>query len=353
MIFVSRDSFPYEDVMGNFYETLGVPKNASADDIKKAYRKLAMSEHPDKGGNAERFKEISEAYDVLSDPEKKRQYDMEDVFGGNTSGFGFPFGAFSFDNFFGGPSRGQRERRVTEPIMEHVMITLEEAFHGCKKNIKVRTHRFCESCTETCKPCRGTGQQEVTRRMGPLIQTMIGPCDACRGTGSATKKSSSCNACQGKGSKDIFEEILLDLPAGVQTDDQYGFPNRGNHDVGKTPGDIIIKVHVKPNPESKLTVVGDNLVLSVEISLADSICGTTFPVLHPEETMMIDTRTLESSVIDPKKRYIMPGKGMPKKGKGTSRRGDLVITFQVRFSHVPTNRFSEQDKTLLRRILSE
>lgn len=338
--------------MGNFYETLGVPKNASADDIKRAYRKLAMTEHPDKGGNADRFKEISEAYDVLSDPEKKRQYDMEDVFGAvHDPGFGFPFGAFSFENLFGGSrSRGPERMPTTDPVLEHVMITLEEAFHGTKKSIQVRTRRFCASCVETCKPCRGTGQKEVTRRIGPMIQTVVGPCDACRGSGSVSKKASTCNACV-KGVREFIEEIRLDLPPGVQTDDQYGFPNRGNHEHGKTQGDIIIKIHVKPSPESKLTVIGDNLVLSVELSLADSICGTTFPVLHPEETMVINTDTLEPGVIDPKKRYVIPGKGMPKKGK--ARRGDLVITFQVRFGQVQTNRFSEQDKALLRRILSE
>lgn len=353
--------------MGNFYETLGVSKNATSEEIKKAYRKLAMSEHPDKGGDAERFKKISEAYDVLSDPHKKKQYDMQDVFGGlgglggfggfgENAGFSFGGGAFPFENLFGGMfrqgGRSSQSKPQSEPILMNVTISLEDAFFGCQKTITVTACRTCEKCTESCKHCNGSGQKETMRRIGPMIQTLIGACDACRGTGTSVKSTRGCLLCEGSGTRRITEQVVLDVPPGVQTDDQYGFPKQGNQDPGKTIGDVIVRIHVKPSPESRLTIVGDNLILHHEISLADAICGTTIPILHPEETMVLSTRTIEPAVLDPKKKYILPEKGMPKKGK-KGQRGDLVINFHVRFASVTTKDFSEQDITMLRNVLRE
>jgi DnaJ family protein A protein 2 len=330
----------------NPYDVLGVPKDATEDDIKKAYRKLAKTEHPDKGGNENRFKEINEAYETLSDPQKRRDHDNPDpfanAFGGNS--FGFPFG---FGDFFG----GQQKRNVkSEPIVHVVDISLKESYIGSQKKLSIQTQKACDSCSEVCKICKGNGQYETIRKMGPMIQTMITQCDLCRGSGHVKKYNNACGSCHGKGSLHKEEIIKLELPPGTEQNTQFVFSQRGNKESGKEVGDLLVRIHI--SMPHNWSVNGNNIHYHHDISLADAICGSVITLEHPSssEPWKFSTRDVESNVIDPKKRYIFSGKGMPKKGQRGAF-GDFVVSFGISFDKVQGSKISSEDENHIRQIL--
>lgn len=295
------------------YEALGLTKDASDADIKKAYRKLAMKNHPDKGGDPEAFKVVQHAYDVLSDPQKKANYDRF----GNPDGPGGPGGPGFEDivsQMFGG--MGMRGSGPTKRQNHHhtLNISLPEAYHGVRKTMKITVKQTCFSCRKTCTVCGGNGA--TVMQMGPM--TLQQTCGACQGSGQGA--SSGCSECAG-GTKPVSHDVVFNIEAGVSDGAAISVPGMGEQpkNPGDLPGDLIIVISVSRHPDFERR--GGDLVWTTTMSFEDTVNGTTLSVPHFAGTIDIDTAAW--GVIDPRKEYRVAGKGF--------QGGDLLINVDVQY----------------------
>ncbi len=316
----------------DYYELLGVSRGATEDEIKKAYRKLARKHHPDvnPGDKAaeERFKEISEAYAVLSDPEKRKQYDTlgHAAFGegGPTwEGFGgaggSPFGAgFDFSDLFGDlfggrPGTGPAGPRKGADLEYEMEIAFREAVFGAEKEIAYRRSAPCDTCGGTgtragsgggrCPQCGGTGTVRTSR--GPLAIQQT--CSRCRGTGHLP--GPPCAACGGHGATPKSERIRVRIPAGVDDGSRIRVSGKGEAGPGGGPaGDLYIRVRVRP--DRRFRREGPNLVTTVDVPVIDAILGGTVevPTLDKPVRMKVPAGTQDG------RRFRLRGKGVPGKG---------------------------------------
>ncbi|RMG94885.1 MAG: molecular chaperone DnaJ [Candidatus Dadabacteria bacterium] len=317
----------------DYYEVLGVGRNASADEIKKAYRKLARKYHPDVNpGNKEaeeRFKEISEAYDVLSDPEKRAQYDAmgHAAFGQGAGAGAGPrweefrsggFGGFDFSDLFSdlfGETAGFRPsgpRKGTD--LEYEMtVSLTEAVKGTEKEISFRRNAPCDACGGsgykpgagggTCPRCGGRGVVRSSRGVISVQQS----CPACRGTGRTP--GPACERCAGRGTVPRAERIRVRIPAGVTEGSRVRVAGKGEAGAsGGAPGDLYIRVHVAPDPRFRRE--GNDLVTPVDVDLLDALLGGTVevPTLDGPVRMKVPAGTQNGQ------RFRIRGKGVPGKG---------------------------------------
>ncbi len=334
----------------DYYEVLGVDKNADADAIKKAYRLLAKKYHPDVNPGKEsedKFKEINEAYEVLSDPEKKAKYDQfghaafDPTMGaggaGGFSGFSGDFGDIGdiFGSFFGGGFGGGAQRRGGpvrgDDLGVRITISFEEAAFGVKKDITYNRIERCPDCSgsgaakgskpETCTECHGTGQKRVTQRMmGMAFQSTV-TCDSCRGTGKIIKDP--CTNCRGTGYVKVSKKVNISIPAGIDDGNkiiQEGFGNDGRN--GGPAGDLIIAISVKKH--SIFNRDGNNIFCEVPVSVTEAILGAEIqvPTLEGNEKYTIPEGT------QPGTNFTIKSKGIPYVNT-PGRRGDLVFTVNV------------------------
>jgi molecular chaperone DnaJ len=333
----------------DYYETLGVERSASQDDIKRAYRRLSKELHPDKhkgdknDKTAEhRYKEVNEAYEVLSNEKKRKSYDQFGHAGQNNAGFGGAqgFGGFNsadmggfsdlFESFFGGgrSARGREQRgRDLEVAVE---ITFAEAVSGTEKTLRLRRQRTCTVCEGSgakkgsklinCKTCGGTGQtvHTVQSFFGTIQQAAV--CTVCRGSGKVPEEP--CPECKGEGRTEEKSDVKIAVPAGIH--DGQTLRVRGEGEAGRqgTPaGDLFVQIHVAPDPE--LERDGDNIHSSISISVLDALLGAKAEVrgIAGPLTLKIPEGTQPGQV------FRLQGKGMPV--VGTSRHGDHFVTVQV------------------------
>ena len=246
----------------HFYDLLGVPKNASEAQIKKAYRNSALKNHPDKGGDTEKFKEISMAYETLSDPQKKQLYDQfgeEGLKKGaqGSQNYHDPFnlfrhmfgGGFSFQS---GNNRHHQQQKCLD-IHKTFTLTLEEIFRGITANIECQIQQNCPKClgkgvkegipSGKCYTCNGQGSRFITRMIGPgIIQQMLCSCDQCHGTGRCVKKGDECQVCNGIQTIKISKTMNLKLPAGISCNDNILIQGVGNQHPDKISGDIKVQI---------------------------------------------------------------------------------------------------------------
>ncbi|MBR5818234.1 MAG: molecular chaperone DnaJ [Clostridia bacterium] len=350
----------------DYYEVLGVEKGASADDIKRAYRKLAKKYHPDMNpGDKEaevKFKEVNEAYDVLSDSDKRQKYDQYghaafDPSMGGGSGFG-GFGGFGgdgfdfgdiFSSFFGGSSSSQRSRRNMpvegDDVVTRLNLTFDEAVFGCKKEISFARVEGCPECgatgaekgthPETCTACGGRGQVTVQQ------QTMLGymqtqrACQNCRGTGKIIK--SPCKNCNGKAFIRINKKIEVTVPAGI--DSMQRIVLRGQGSAGRnggSAGDLIIEIRVKEHEIFQRS--GNNIYCTIPISFTEAALGAEIeiPVLGGKTEGYTIPEGTETGTV-----FTLRGKGIP--DVNTKRKGDLLLTVTV---ETPKNLNAEQKRLL-------
>ena len=322
--------------MADHYDVLGVKRDASVDEIKKAYRKLARELHPDVNPSPdaqERFKLVTHAYDVLSDPSQRQQYDRGPQQGFGGEGFS-DFGDI-FSTFFGGGSsqRGPRSRRERgQDALLRVDLDLAEVVFGIHKDIEVDTAIVCETCSGTCcQPgtapvpcdiCHGTGS--ISRAVRSLLGNVMtsSPCGSCRGYG--TVIATPCTTCQGQGRVRARRSISLDVPAGVDTGVRLQMAGSGEAGPAGGPnGDLYFEVKVRH--DEVFSRDNDDLLCTLEIQMTDAILGTTttFAGLDGDVTMELKPGTQGADIVTVKDRGITHLRGS---GRGDLRVGIHVIT---------------------------
>ena len=353
----------------DYYEVLGISKTASDDEIKKAYRSLAKKYHPDVNPGdksaEEKFKEVNEAYAILSDGDKRAAYDSyghsafdgtgaqngAGGFGGFDGGFDFGdiFGSF-FGGGFGGGSGSQRRNAPMrgDDIGVRITLTFEEAVFGVKREISYNRVQKCPDCSgsgaakgttaETCSACGGSGQRRVTQRIGGMAFQSTATCTACGGSGKIIK--TPCSNCRGTGYVKVTKKLEVNIPAGIDDGGRVALRGQGNDGRNGGPaGDLIIIVSVRPSPIFERS--GSDLYCEVPISVTDAVLGAEIdvPTLEGKEKFTIPEGT------QPDTDFVLRGKGVPYLGN-SNRRGDLIFTVKV---EIPQKLNSKQ-KELLRQF---
>lgn len=364
----------------DYYEVLGVTKAASKDEIKSAYRKLALQYHPDRNKSAgaeEKFKEISEAYAVLSDEEKRRRYDVyghvgtEDAFKGSEANFDEVFRDIGFGGFrdifeqifggrggFGGIGGGSDpfgfgfnfggSRRKGRDILYDVELSLEEVLKGRKDEVEIPRLENCGNCNGSgaspgtkrrkCNVCNGQGQ---TRRVYSQnrFSTFVSlePCQTCRGQGEIIDKP--CNVCNGSGKVRKNKKLKLEIPAGVEDGMTLQLRGEGESSESGNAGDLLIRIHVKPHPRFERLEDG-HLLHNLDLQYTDLALGTDLrvPTLDGSEKIKIPAGTQPNTI------FKMRGKGLPR--YGSYGKGDQMVRVNVK---VPTT-LSEAEKSLLKQL---
>lgn len=335
--------------MKNYYDILGVGKTASEEEIKSAFRKLAHKYHPDKkGGDENKFKEVSEAYAVLSDKKRRAEYDTYGrtfAKGGPQGGFGgFDFSDFQgfqgfggqgvefdlgdiFGDFFGGAqSRAPRGRDVSIDIE----LSFREAIFGTERRVLVSKMNVCETCAGsgakvgskmvTCTSCNGKGEIRETRNsfFGSISTSRT--CPKCHGRGEVPE--ASCPTCRGEGVLKREEEIHIVVPAGVEDGEMIRMPKRGEAVAGGAAGDLYVKLHVRPDRE--FVREGNNLLMNLPIKMTDALLGGEYRIrtLDGDEAITIPAGITHGELVR------VRGKGVPN-GRGS--RGDLLVRVSIEF----------------------
>jgi DnaJ family protein A protein 2 len=342
-----------------FYDCIGVAPNASADDIKRAYKKMALKYHPDKNqeaGAADKFKEISVAYEILSDEDKRKRYDQYGEKGVDSDAAGVdPSDIFS--SLFGG-GRARRGEPKPKSIMHELPVALENFYNGKAVKLAITRDRLCSSCNgrgsnkegvdAKCSDCGGRGAKMMIRQLGPgFMQQMQVPCNSCNGRGTNLKPQDRCAGCKGEQilkDKKIFEVVI---EKGMKRGDSVTFAGEGDQIPGvKLSGDIIIVLDQKPHPI--FTRKGAHLLINKTISLVEALTGFKTVVQHLDGRHIL-VQTQPGEVLDPEFMYSVNREGMPIKGTGGVERGNLLIKFQV----VYPKRVSAADAVKLHEVFGQ
>lgn len=349
----------------DYYEVLGVSKGASDDEIKKAHRKLAKKYHPDLNRDnpeaAEKFKELNEAYEVLSDKDKRAKYDqfgfagVDPNYGAGQGGFGGGFdmgdlgdifGSFFGGGFGGGSTRSRRNApQRGETLQQRIMLSFEEAAFGCEKEITINRTETCEECggsgaepgtsPETCSNCRGSGVVTQTQRTPLGMFQTQGACPNCRGTGKIIRKP--CKKCSGAGRVRKSKTLKVNIPAGIDDGQSIQLRGQGGAGVNGGPaGDVIVTISIRPHPI--FTREGQDVVCEIPISFAQAALGDTLqvPTIDGKVSYDIPEGTQTGTV------FRLKGKGIQNvNGRG---RGDQYVRVNI---EVPRN-LTHRQKELLR-----
>lgn len=333
----------------DYYKTLGVEKNASQEDIKKAFRKLAHQHHPDKGGDEKKFKEASEAYSVLSDEKKRKEYDTYGSAGpgaGFSGGNGFDFSGFAngmggqgfdgvdlndiFGDLFGGTRAGRSSGvRRGRDISVDLQISFSEGVFGVERKVSITKTGACDTCSgtgakpgvkiNTCTHCNGKGSITEAKQtmLGAFMQTR--ECSVCHGVGKIPEEK--CTTCKGHGVMRKEEDITIRVPAGIENGEMVRLTGAGEAIQNGKAGDLYVRIHVAPHKVFKRD--REHLVMNLNVKLTDAILGADYPI----ETLEGPLKVTIPKGISSGEVLRVKGKGVPYEKK---HRGDLFIKVEVK-----------------------
>eukprot|EP00899_Mesostigma_viride_P003292 jgi/Mesvir1/12964/Mv05975-RA.1 len=349
-----------------YYEILGVNNKATADELKKAYRKLAIKFHPDKGGDPEKFKEINQAYDVLSDPEKRQIYDdygedaIKEGMGGGGGGGMNPMDIF--ESFFGGGlggggGRGRgRGPRKGEDVVYPVKVTLSDLYNGTSKRLSLEKNVICQKCdgkgsksgeTVKCAGCRGSGMKVTIRQLGPgMIQQLQSVCNECGGTGESISEKDRCPQC--KGNKVCQEKKMLEVHVekGMVHGQKIVFQGEADEAPDTVPGDIVFLIQMK-DTGGPWKRKDDDLFMEQNLTLVEALCGFKFPIRHLDDRLLV-VQSQPGEIIRPGCVKAIEHEGMPHYGRPFDK-GTLYISFNIVFP--PSGSLDANTVTALEKLL--
>lgn len=357
--------------MGDNYKLYGVlevSKNASDDEIKTAYKKKAMQYHPDKNKgdpeSATKFKEISNAYSILSDKDKRNKYDhcgdnnynedssdemrnhrdiFEAFFRGHDNGFAENM--FGFGNG-GGRGRQERKQNKADSIESVFNLTLDDVYDGVKKDLNIKLKKYCISCNTMCSDCGGKGIIHRIQNMGIMQTIFQSQCNKCNGEGIIIKGKSECKQCSGKGFYNKDVKATLIIPKGVNESYKTAFPELGEQPKTESikPGDLIISIRIEEH--SHFVRNNNDLHYKTDISFIDSIIGKNIIIPYFKENIEINTKIF--GVISNGKKYMIDGKGLPI--MNTNNKGNMYIEFNINYPKIKNEEKLEDLKKLLNNV---
>ena len=326
---------PKKDVdTTKYYKVLGVDKNASKDEIKKAYRTLVRTKHPDKGGSEEEFQEIQLAYDTLSDENKRKVYD-EYGEEGIKEGMTGEEPRDIFDLFTGGGRKNVK--RKTKSVLQEMVVSLEDIFVGKEKYLEIKRYRICKKCkgngskdpnaNTKCPGCNGKRVKLVIQRMGNTILQSQQTCPDCRGEGYIIKNEDKCEACNGQKVNQESKMLKILLDKGAPDGKRYTFEGESDEMPGYDPGDVIIEIRIKKHDVFERT--GADLTMKADISLLEALTGFQLLITHLDgRKVLINSK--KGEIIKPGMMKTVKECGMPFYDHPT-RFGNLYIRFNVHF----------------------
>lgn len=366
-MFFNGEDFPFNRGGNNrnkpvdnskYYDLLGVNKDSSDDVIKKAYKKNALKHHPDRGGDADKFKELSQAYEVLSDPKKKEIYDKYGEEGLTDNGMNFSSANDIFNMFFnndshdshpffgggnpfggmGGNFSNRRQNNRSQDTVTQINVSLKDLFTGTKKKFKIKRKKAVSTGNgiqeKKCDDCNGKGVKVQIIRQGPMIQQIQSPCNKCNGTGKIIT-----------GKKIITEEVLIELEIekGMSSGDKIVFENMSDETLYSKPGNLIFVIN-EVN-DSDFERQNDHLIMKKEVKLCDALCGFEFVLKHLDNSDLLVT---SDSIINGENIYTLIEKGMPIRNS-PGKFGNLYIKFIVIYPDY--NSITNSVKSKLKEIL--
>jgi len=330
-----------------FYEALGIESNATEEEIRKAYRKMAIKFHPDKnpGNNdaSEKFKEISAAYEVLSDPEKRKIYNMYGEEGLQGGGFHASSAEDIFSHIFGGGffNRGQRSQgpKKAEDTIYKMNVSLRDFYNGKTKKLKISRKVICETCTgrgtnkegidSKCAPCKGRGVRVTIQQLGPgMIQQFQSACPNCKGTGEVIDAKNRCEGCKGKKLVEVKELIEVNIDKGMKDGEKLTFYEMGEQSPGLQPGDLIVVLREDASDTPFIRKTRD-LIYIHKLTLSEALTGYEFTIKHMDDRILV-VRSQPSEIVKPGSMRVIDGEGMPMH-KNPFEKGRLIIKFDVVF----------------------
>lgn len=337
-----------------FYDLLGVSPSASDTELKKAYRKSALKYHPDKNPSpeaAEKFKELSHAYEVLSDEQKREMYDSYGEEGlSGAGGMGGGMGAEDiFSQFFGGGFGGMGGGASRGPargkdIKHSISCTLEELYKGRTAKLALNKTILCKTCEgrggkegkiKQCSSCHGQGMKFVTRQMGPMIQRFQTVCEVCNGSGDICDPKDRCTSCKGKKTQNERKILQVNIDPGMKDGQRIVFSGEGDQEPGVTPGDVVFVVDERPH--DKFTRKGNDLHYEAQVDLLTALAGGEIGFKHVSGDFVKAT-ILPGEIISPGVTKVIENQGMPVNRQ--SSKGNLFVKFTVKF---PANHFTSEE----------
>ncbi|XP_071931448.1 dnaJ protein homolog 2-like [Coffea arabica] len=325
-----------------YYEVLGVSKSASQDELKKAYRKAAIKNHPDKGGDPEKFKELAQAYEVLSDPEKRELYDQygEDALKEGMGGGGVHDPFDIFESFFSPLHRrdGFRGRKKQgEDVVHTLKVSLDDLYKGTSKKLSLSRNKLCPKCkgkgsksgaSGRCYGCQGSGMRVTTRQIAPgMIQQMQHMCPECKGSGEVISERDRCTQC--KGNKVVQEKKVLEVHVekGMKHGQKIVYPGEADEAPDTVTGDIVFVLQQKEHPKFKRKF--DDLYVEQSLSLTEALCGFQFVLTHLDGRQLL-VKSNPGEVVKPDQYKAINDEGMPHYQRPFMK-GRLFIHFNVEF----------------------
>lgn len=324
-----------------YYDILNVKPSCTADELKKAYRKLALKYHPDKNpAEGQRFTQISQAYEVLSNPEKRRIYDdggEQAIKEGSTGGHGFSSPMDIFDMFFGGGGGGMRRERRGKNVVHQLAVALDELYNGIIRKLPLQRNVICDKCegrggkkgaVETCPSCRGSGMQIRVQQLGPgMVQQIQTVCSDCQGHGERINPKDRCKTCQGRKVSKERKLLEVHIDKGMEDGQKITFAAEGNQEPGLEAGDAIVVIDEKEHDTFKRN--GTDLIMRMELLLTEALCGFQKVIKTLDNRNLVLT-ALPGEVIKHGAVKFIFNEGMPQY-KNPFEKGRLIIEFLVQF----------------------